>query len=378
MIKPISMTFLLLIAFLSWQCSSEPKPEEKPVQTATISESKQNPITNYETLTAKPIDKEQRLNLIGRTQALEKIQLVAEVQGKVLASSKSLNEGVSYRKGETMIKIEDIRYRLELQSRKSQFQSALVRIMSQVQLDYPEAHPAWDQYLKAFDSSKILPELPEVTNDQLRYFLSANNIFSTYYNLKSAEELLPKYIIRAPFTGIITQGDLAAGAIVNPGVPLATYSRNDIFELKAAVSVAMIDRFKPGQRIQLVQNNTGKTYTGKVNRIGGAMDTGTQSVPVFIRVSGPGLREGMFLEAHLESDALKQVVSLPLDVLNRKNQVHVIQNSMVVLHDVTPVHYEKDIVWVTGLKGGEEIIIEKILEPIVGTKAISKSQSQLN
>lgn len=378
MIKPISMTLLLLLALLSWQCSSEPTSEENPVQKASNIEITQKPLTNYETLTAQPIDKEQRLNLIGRTQALEKIQLVAEVQGKVLSGIKSLNEGVSYRKGETMIKIEATRYRLELQSRKSQFQSALVRIMSQIQLDYPDAHPAWDQYLKTFDSGKILPELPETTNDQLRYFLSANNIFSTYYNLKSAEELLPKYTIKAPFTGIITQGELAAGAILNPGVPVATFSRSDVFELKAAVSVAVIDRFKAGQTIQLVQNNTGKTYTGKVNRIGGAMDTGTQSVPVFIRVSGPGLREGMFLEANLESDALKQVVSLPLDVLNRKNQVHLIQNSMVVLHDVTPVHYEKDIVWVTGLKGGEEIIIEKIIEPIVGTKAISKSQSQLN
>ena len=99
------------------------------------------------------------------------------------------------------------------------------------------------------------------------------------------------------------------------------------------------------------------------------MDAGTQSVPVFIRVSGRGLRAGMFLEATLEGDVLEKVVKIPLVALNRNNQVHHIKNTTVELLEVEPMRYEEETVWVSGFQGGEKVIIEEINQPIVGSKA---------
>ena len=304
---------------------------------------------------------------------MEKLQIVAEVQGKVLPTKKMLNEGVSYRKGETMIRIENQQYLLNLQAQKSQFQSALVRIMSAIKLDYPDAHPDWDQYLKQFDATQILPELPAIKNNQLEFFLAANNVFSSYYSIKSAEELLPKYTIKAPYTGAITQGNVSVAAIVNPGVPLATYNRTDVYELKAAISSAQIKHFKIGQRITLIHNNTGEKYLGKVNRIGATIDPSTQAVPVFFRLnSAPSLKEGLFLEGKVSLAQEKEVVVIPLTALNRTNQVHLIKDSVVVLKEVIPIHYDGNQVWIRGLKGGEKVVVEDIIEPIVGTTAIPK------
>ncbi len=376
MINLARITPILGIGLLFWQCSGEQSASaERATEAArTVAESSTGKrIPQYQTLTAQPEDKARSLNITGRTQPLERLQIESEVQGKALPTSKLLNEGIRYRKGETLVKIEDTQFRLDLQSQKSQFQSNLVRIMSQLKLDYPEAYPDWAEYLKNFDPGKILAPLPEVADGQLRYFLSANNIFSAYYNIKSAEELLPKYEIEAPFTGVITKGNVTPGSVINPGVPLATYSRTDVFELKAAVSSADIDRLKRGQKIELTHSNTGDRWTGIVHRIGGAFDPGTQSVPVFIRVSGRGLRENMFLEAELKAEDYDKVVTLPLNALNRKNQVHHIQDSTVLLKDVEPVHFEKDRVWVKGLTGGEQIIVDDIPQPIVGTKGLPKS-----
>lgn len=375
MIKPLHLTIVFLVTLLSWQCSSDENTATTAQEGPKGVQVNQAPprLKQFPTITAQPVDQARKLSITGRTQPLEVLQIVAEVQGKALKTPKLLNEGIRYKKGETMVNIEDDQFQLDLKAQKSQFLASLVRIMSQIQLDYPAAHPAWDQYLRDFDEHALLPDLPEVTDDQLRYFLSANNVFASFYSIKSAEERLPKYQVKAPFTGIVTQGNVSAGAVINPGVPLATYSRTDVYELKAAISSKDANRFKIGQKITLTHNNTGKRWTGTVNRFGGAMDQGTQSVPVFIRVSGSGLREGMFLEANLETDAYEQVVALPLVALNRNNQVHLIQDSTVQLQDVVPVHYEQNEVWVKGLQGGEQIIIEEIIHPIVGTKAISQS-----
>ncbi len=359
----------LLLGILG--CSAPPESTTSDTNGSTTASSPTP--ASFKTVVAAPSDQSRSINITGRVQPIEKLPVVAEVQGIALPTSKLLIEGVTYRKGETMILIKDTDYRLNLQAQKSQFQTLLVRNMSKIKLDYPKAYDSWLAYLKAFDPEALLPELPETENEKLRFFLSANDIYSTYYNIKSAEELLPKYRIRAPFTGVITQGSLSPGSVINPGVQLALLSRSDVYELKASVSSADIARLKKGQKIKVTHNNTGESWNGMVHRIGGTIDPGTQAVPVFIRVSGRNLREGMFLEGNLQADSYKQVIVLPLSAMNRNNQIHIIQDSIVVLKDVQPVHFAQDMVWIRGLSGGEEIIVEPAQEPIVGVRAIPKS-----
>ena len=365
--------FLILISLV--KCASE-QDENQIIETgpkAIPVNQVPSKVPQYETVLAQVEDIPQSLKISGRLQFLEKLQIASEVPGKALKTPKLLNEGIRYQKGEALVQIDNRQQILNLKAQKSQFQSALVRIMSQIELDYPEAHPAWDGYLKAFDLGEPLKDLPEVSEDQLKFFLSANGVFSTFYTIKSAEIQLPKYLIKAPFSGVITQGSISPGAIINPGIPLATYSRTDVFELKAAVSSSNVSQLRPGQKLKLIHQNTGQSWMGKVHRLGGTIDAGTQAIPVFIRVSGKGLREGMFLETSLNGENQSGVVVLPLTALNRTNEIHQILDSTVVLKKVEPVHYEQDQVWVKGLDGGEVIITETIDEPIVGTKGSTKS-----
>lgn len=363
----------LVIFSLSWAgCGSKPAPQDSE-SSPSASSSLDRIYPTFETLTVSPVSMERKVAVTGRLQPLEKIEVVSEVQGKVLPMKRLMNEGVRYRKGDTLFQLDAKQFALDLNSQKSQFQASLVRIMSQIQLDFPTEHPQWDAYLKDFQENHPLKVLPEVKDESLKYLLSANNIYAQFYGIKSAEERLTKYTVTTPFSGIITQGQVSQGAIINPGVPLATLSRTDVFEMKAAISSAFIKLFRTGQVISLTHSNTGETWKGRVSRLGGNLDPATQSIPVFIRVSGRGLKEGMFLETEIDAASFEGVVALPLDALTRNNQVHVIKDSTVVLQDVSPVNFESNQVWVKGLKEGEEVIVESVLEPIVGIKALSQS-----
>ncbi|MEM6628485.1 MAG: HlyD family efflux transporter periplasmic adaptor subunit [Bacteroidota bacterium] len=369
---PLRLVVIAFLPLLVIGCGEEAASGSQTTPHQARSE-KSIEFKRFKTVTVSPESKRRKVTVNGRLQPLEQIEIVSEVQGSVLPMKKLLKEGVRYTKGETLMRIDSKQYGLNLKAQKSQFMASLVRIMSQIKLDYPEEHPAWDTYLREFDAGVSLPPLPEVDNKQLTYLLSANNIFATFYSIKSAEELYTKYTLRAPFSGVITRGQVSQGAIVNPGVSLATLSRSDVFELKAALSSAFIELFKVGQKIQLTHSNTGESWEGRVSRLGGSLEATSQSIPVFIRLSGKNLKAGMFLEAELAAANFEEVVSLPLEALTRNNQVHVIRDSTVVLQSVSPVNYESDQVWVKGLQSGESVIIEEIIQPIVGTKAISQS-----
>ncbi|MEM6763770.1 MAG: HlyD family efflux transporter periplasmic adaptor subunit [Bacteroidota bacterium] len=359
-----------MVVLIGWSCTDGNATEDTQSTGTDRGLGEEASLPTYQTLRISLESKDQAVNVTGRTQSLESIQLTSEVQGRVLSSAKILNEGVSYRKGESMLKLDANTFSLNLKSQKSQFLATLVRLMPQIKLDYVEAHPSWDAYVKGFSVEGILPDLPEVNNDQLRYFLSANNLFTSFYALKSGEQTLSKYTIRAPFTGVVTSGNVSRGAVVNPGVPLASFSRTDVFEVKAAISAADLSDIKSGQKISLLHTSTGKTYQGTIKRLGGSVDPSTQSIPVFIQVSGKGLKEGMFLEASLGSGMVEQIAEIPLRAMNRTNQVHLIQDSIIILKEVKPISYTENRVWVSGLAEGDAVIIEEILAPIVGTKAI--------
>ena len=361
-----------IIVIIGWACSDSTASEDAQATSTNRGIGELAAFPSFQTQKVVLQSTDQLVSITGRTQSLESIQITSEVQGKVLTTGKILNEGVSYRKGETMVKIDSRTFSLNLKSQKSQFLASLVRLMPQIKLDYVDEHPAWDTYVNSFSVENALPDLPEVQNEQLRYFLSANNVFTSFYSIKSGEETLSKYRITAPFTGVVTQGNVSRGAVVNPGVPLASFSRTDVFEVKAAISSADIADMKIGQSISLTNKLTGDTYKGRVKRLGGSVDAGTQSIPVFIQVSGKGLKEGMFLEASLGSGKAEQVAEIPLIAMTRTNQVHVIQDSVVSLKEVVPLSFTENSVWVRGLADGEEVIIEEILEPITGIKAVSR------
>ncbi|MEO1514379.1 MAG: HlyD family efflux transporter periplasmic adaptor subunit [Bacteroidota bacterium] len=370
-------TLFILLSFpmLLWQCSSSEETtnaKEAPDAPEAQTVAKKEVLTTYQTIKAKPEDVGRSISLTGRLQALESINIVAEVQGRALPTGQLFNEGVRYQKGELMVNIDKEQFVIELMAQKSQFKSAIVRLMSQIKLDHPKAYPAWEQYLNGFDEKEPLADLPADTSQSLSYFLSANNIPASFYQIKAREEQLEKFQVRAPFPGVLTQASLSPGAVVSPGTPLGQFSRTDVYEFKSSVSAADIDLIKPGQQLQLIHKGTGKNWKGRVHRIGSTIDPATQAVPVFVRIQGKGLRSGLFLESSIEQGGHQQVVRLPNHSLTRSQEVRLIEDSTVQLRAVEVVEYRQDDIFVKGLTEGDLVIIEKIDSPIAGQRALAR------
>ena len=364
--KLIQCLMLAIVPMMFWQCSdSEGKDNEKQASTT-------DNVRSFNTIRVKPGKIERSLNITGRVIAMNKVEVTAQVQGIAIATSKTFKEGASYNRGEVLIAIENTDFSYNLAAQKSQFMNALVRIMTDLKLDYPDYFDKWNNYLSTLDVSRPVPQMPDVSNKQLQYFLVANNIFNLYYNLKSQEETLKDFTVHAPFNGAVTSAQVDPGDLIRPGVKLGEFIRTDVYELKTAVSASDLSYLTKGQLIDFFARGLNQKYTAIVDRFGKSIDPSTQAVTVYLKVKGKDLREGMYLEATVPTKSFSNAVEIPKDVLTRENQVYTIDNSVVRLKWVKPLEYRQNSVIVQGLSHGETVITDRILSPVLGTRATSK------
>lgn len=290
--------------------------------------------------------------LQGRIRAYEKIDLFSEVNGLALSSDHAFREGVRYSRGEILVRLDDRESRLALQGQRAALMTALVQALPDLKVDFPERFGAWEAYVRQLNPEAVLPALPEPATDREKYFLAARNIQGQYYAIRSAEERLSKYIIRAPFDGALVTTDIHLGGLVRPGQRLGTFIRLGAFELETTVSLSDLRFIRIGQAVQMQSEDTGKAYQGRIVRIGDVIDPSTQMVPLFVEVQGEGLREGMYLLGSIRGSGEANVVGLPKELLINGREVWIIRDSVLLRQEVELVRSAREEVLIRGLDAG--------------------------
>ena len=297
------------------------------------------------------------LTVQGRLQAYNKIELYTEVGGAVEETGRPLKEGTYFGKGNVILRINSEEARLTLQSQKASLLNSIAQIMPDLKIDYPESFPAWERYLSDFDVDEPLPELPTAVDQQEKLFIAGRNLYSQYYTIKSAEERLSKYVLYAPFSGVLTQINVDEGAVVRPGQVLGELMATGYYELVATVPLSDLNYLQPGGGVTLYSEDIAGQWTGEVRRISDQIDAGSQTVDVFIGVSGKELREGMYLRGEAAARTLDNVVEIDRNLLIDERQVYVVQDdSLLTLTPVTVRKADRNTVLVSGLPDGTQLV----------------------
>ena len=236
----------------------------------------------------------------GRLSAKYKIDLFAEVQGVMQTAAKEFKPGAKYNKGEVLVRIKSDDFYANLQAQKSVLQNLITSMLPDLKLDYPDAYPNWDNYLKTFDMSKSIADLPEPESDKEKFFITGRNIYTTYYNTKNLEIVFQKYSLTAPFSGILTEALVTPGSLVRNGQKLGEFINPSEYELELAVSKTLIRSVKIGQEVNVTNpDDASESWVGRISRINGKIDPSTQTIQIFALIKGANLREGMYLAANI-------------------------------------------------------------------------------
>lgn len=324
------------------------KPKaEKVVKTVFVEEVKN---------TAIPIV----LTANGTLVAKNRLELYSEVQGVFRSSAHDFKPGQTYRKGETLLRLDSSEYYASVQAAKSEFYNLVTSLMPDLRLDYPEAFPTWNKYLNNFDVNEAVPSLPETTSEKVGYFITGRGVNAAYYNVKNLEQRLGKYSIRAPFSGIVTEALVTKGTLIRSGQKLGEFIDTSVYELELSVGKKFSDLLKIGEAVALTTVDTNKEYTGEVIRVNGRIDQATQTIKVFVQVTGDDLKEGMFLEAQLDAKEEADAINIPRKLLVDEDQLFILKDSILDIIKVEPVYFSTDNVVIKGVPDGTLILSRPI------------------
>ncbi len=328
------------------------KKDRRTVQTSTFSPSVQS----------------NEIDIDGRVQAHERVNLTSKVQGVMQESGKSIKEGKYFKKGDLLFTIDNREAAFTLKAQKSSLMTAITQMMPDLKFDHPKAFDGWLKYLNEFDVDRPITPLPKPQTDQEKYYVTGKNISSQFYNIKSQETRLSEYNIYAPFSGVITAINVFPGTLISPGQVLASMINTEQFEISTPIPLSDLKYVTVGQPVELSSSDLSKSWKGKVNRIGTQIDATTQNIPIYISVFGRGLKDGMYLKGKLSGEKLDEVTKLPKDIFLSADKVYVVVDSTLTSKEVIPVKRLSDYVLVRGLSSDDNVVTGSLAGLFEGQK----------
>ena len=306
--------------------------------------------------------KEMKLISYGQITANTEIIVSFEVQGKLEKGYSTMKPGTKFKKGQVLFKVNSKEAFYSLSARKSSLSNLILNSLPDIELDYPSERSKWIKFIDGLVPSKMMPELPKFKNNKERLFMTSRNIISEYYNLKSQEARMEKYLFIAPFSGTITDLYAEPGAIANPGAQIAKIAKTGDFEVKVPISINDLETFKNIKNAEF-QNPSGRTIAkGQIIRVSNVINQLTQSTDVYYSIraiNSEELYNGMFVNVSINKKSTKETMTLPRNAV-KNNEVRIIQENVLKPVNVVIVGSKPDSVFVTGLKNDQLVLLEQV------------------
>lgn len=318
-------------------------------------------IKTVKAVKATSTDVATRIELTGRLAAKEKIEIFTEVGGLLKPESRRFREGNYFRKGEALMKIDDTEARLNLLAQRSSLLNQITLILPALKLDYPEGYPQWQAYVDAFDPEKSTQPLPKASSEKEKYFISAKNLLNLYYSIRSQEVRLSKYTIYAPFSGVVSESNINEGTLVRVGQKMGDFFNPNVYELEAAVNLRDVEFIKQGNQVTLTSSDVEGKWKGTISRISSTLDESTQTVKVYIEVTGKNLKEGMYLDAEIKGNIIENAIEMPRKLMVNDSSIYIIQDTVLALHQVKPIKFTTSMVVLQGIPENTILLNENII-----------------
>jgi RND family efflux transporter MFP subunit len=231
--------------------------------------------------------------------------------------------------------------------------------MPDIKIDYPNEFQTWQSYLENFDVQKSLNSLPEPSK-QLKYFITGRGLLSSYFNIKNLETRLNKFVIRAPFDGILTETSINPGTLIRPGQRLGEFIDPSVYEVEIALQKALIPYVKENDTVVLESLDGLFTTKGQISRINAQIDQQTQTIQVFVKTYSKEVKEGMYLQVEIKGQTIKNAFAISRSLIQNQNKIFVVNDSILAYKTIKPMYYLDEKAVIQGLDDGDVIMTSNL------------------
>lgn len=250
----------------------------------------------------------------GALSAEKQATLRAEVAGAVLSTYVEAGERVS--RGQLLARIDDTAIRDQFLSARSGLTTAQTNAdFAARELDRMEA------LLKAGAISERDAEQARRANVAAQSALA-----DARARLSLAQEMVNDTQLRAPFDGTVSDRQVSAGDIVQPGSAMFTVIDPSTMRLEAAVPAEQLSAVRVGAPVSFtVSGYPGREFSGRVTRVNPVADPVTRQVRIFASIpnAGRALVGGLFAEGRVSSSSHAGIV-VPQNAVNERGATPVV------------------------------------------------------
>lgn len=297
----------------------------------------------------------------GQVNPYASIVISSEVQGMLMKGNVEMKEGISFKKGDVLYRINNEESFYTFAARRSALVNMILNIIPDLELDFPKEKDKWVDFMNELNKAVRLPELPKIASDKERMFVTSRSILSEYYNIKSLESRLDKYVIIAPFSGTVTNIYIEPGTIANPGAQIAKIAKTGEFEVKVPISIEDINFFKDRSNATFTNSSDEFVGSGSIKRVSNVVNQQTQSIDVYYTIhpdKNALVYNGMHLNVNIDKEVTKNTSVLPRTAVN-DGKVAILNNDKLSYKEVLVIGTKPDSVYVTGLEDGDNAVLEQ-------------------
>jgi multidrug efflux pump subunit AcrA (membrane-fusion protein) len=212
------------------------------------------------------------------------------------------------------------------------------------------------------EASKHLESAKAVTREQALKN-AEGQLKSARGKLHTAQASVSYTEIRSPIDGVVTERPYFPGELAQAGTPLITVMDTSSLLAKSHLPQAQAQSLKVGADADVKISGMEKSVAGKVTLVSPALDAGSTTVEVWVKVPNQNgaLKPGTAARIAIAAATVKNAIVVPQTALLKdeggKTTVMVVDAGTAKKREVTPgiVDGEK-VQLVSGIKGGEQVI----------------------
>lgn len=379
----LALFVLLLAAAVSFWLYAH-KPQTKKIKP-------QHPDPMVRVITVQPSNESVVFEAGGTVIPAQKVELQSEVEGRIIEQNPELVPGGIVGKGELLVQIDPLDYRLQIREREAELATA------RYELEVEEgrqiiAREEWQLLEKELSGDQVSKHLalrePHLRNSRARLEAAQSRLDAA----KLAEK---RTTVRAPFSGLVLKESVEKGQFVGRQTVIAALVSTDQFWVQAAVPLSLLDRLqfpdKVGGKGSAVQIVLDKGYGGKptlregmVFKLLPDIDPKSRMARLLVEIRDPfnlGASQipekqgakillGSYVKVRIDAGVLKDVYVIPRAALRENDQLWLLTaEGRLDIREVKVLWRRIDEVMITTEERlAEPIVVSRLVSPVSGMR----------
>ena len=310
----------------------------------------------------------------GTVEPRVKVQLIPQVSGRVIALHPRFVPGGSFKRGETLIRIDPRDYRVAVQRARA----AVARAEVQLELEKAEAAAARREW-ERINEGEVGPPNPLVLKEPQVKRAEAE-LAAARADLSTAKLNLERTRLSLPFDGRVLTKNIDIGQFVTTGKPVATLYGTRNLEVRIPLQDSELRWLKiPGFNASADEASAAtlearfagaaQVWPAHVVRLEGQLDPVSRMAYVVLGVEGDSdqgmtMLPGTFVHARIEGLRLHDAHWIPRPALRDDDTVWIYADGVLTFRHVDVVRSDRRWAYVSGGIGDHDKVIVSALDAV--------------